>query len=183
MSPTSDHTPHHTDSEADPRFFRAVQYVLGELSETDRDAFEAALADDVTLCIAVAEATQLVSGIHATLKPTAVIPVDHPAAPKRDRWSAAAFAAAAIAVAATLLATFSAPHPAVDSQAIKLVSLWRDAGRSEIGAASSEPAIESVVATPIHDDHVPPWMLAAVSLEHRPARSPLEEPTEPWEDN
>ncbi len=183
MSATSDHTPHHTDSEADPRFFRAVQYVLGELSETDRDAFEAALADDVTLCIAVAEATQLVSGIHAALKPAAVVPVAHPGVPKRDRWSAAALAAAATAVAATLLATFGAPHPAANSQAVKLVSLWRDAGRSEIGATSNEATIESVATTPIHDDRVPPWMLAAVSLEHRPARSPLEEPTEPWEDN
>jgi hypothetical protein len=48
---------------AGERAWRAAQYVLGELSEIDADAFELAMLDDAELCELVLNATRLQAGI------------------------------------------------------------------------------------------------------------------------
>ena len=166
--------------EADPRFFQAVQYVLGELSVTDQAAFEAALIDDVTLCELVAEATCLTQGVKlalATPAPGVAVTV------RRDRWLVAAVVTLATGIAAGLLATVSAPQ--APDQTARLVSLWRDAGRTNTATSFSASSLEADDSVDANEDRVPNWMLAAVSLEHRPSRASLpgDTPPEPWEDN
>ncbi len=168
--------------EADPRFFQAVQYVLGELSANDHAAFEASLVDDFSLCELVAEATRLTQGVQLALAApvTPAVTVET----RRDRWFVAAVATLTAGIAAGLLATLSAPVPRTPNQAAKLVSLWRDAGRTNTASSFSAAGIDTDDEES-NDDRVPNWMLAAVSLEHRPNRQPLpgNAPLEPWEDN
>ena len=172
---TSDASP-----EADPRFFQAVQYVLGELSAHEQAAFEASLAEDASLCEQVAEAARLTHGVQLALAvsvPKSTVPV------RRDRWLVATVAVLATGIAAGLLATVSAPQP--PDQAARLVSLWRDAGRTNTATTFSANGLDTDDNVDANEDRVPNWMLAAVSLEHRPTRAPLpgNPPAEPWEDN
>lgn len=190
MSATPPSTSHGSPAEADPRFFQAVQYVLGELSAAEQDAFEAALAEDASLCILVAEASQLLSGVQIALAESTPAMIPQPlriSAQKRDGWTAAALVAAASGMAAALLATFTVPSSSTfaarSSQAVQLVSLWRDAGRTESGFSAGDSSFDAEAASQSPDDRVPLWMLAAVSLEERRVRSPLHESSEPWEDN
>ena len=48
---------------ADDRAWQAARYVLGELSESDAEAFELAMLDDAELCELVLNATRLQAGI------------------------------------------------------------------------------------------------------------------------
>jgi hypothetical protein len=52
-----------TGTAADERAWRAARYVLGELSESDAEAFELAMLDDAELCELVLNATRLQAGI------------------------------------------------------------------------------------------------------------------------
>ena len=52
-----------TGTVADERAWRAAQYVLGELSDSDAEAFELAMLDDAELCELVVNATRLQAGI------------------------------------------------------------------------------------------------------------------------
>ncbi len=52
-----------TGTAADDRAWRAAQYVLGELSDSDAEAFELAMLDDADLCELVLNATRLQAGI------------------------------------------------------------------------------------------------------------------------
>jgi hypothetical protein len=182
MSPTTVNSTSNAGTEADPRFFQAVQFVLGELSEREQATFEAALADDLSLCELVAEAARLTQGVQLALV-TPVIPAVNVVS-RRDRWLVAAIATLTTGVAAALLATLSAPTPIRSDQAARLVSLWRDAGWTNTSSFSTT-GIDTDDSDDVSDDRIPNWMLAAVSLEHRPSRQPRmgTEPPEAWEDN
>lgn len=52
-----------TGTAVDDRAWRAAQYVLGELSDSDAEAFELAMLDDADLCELVLNATRLQAGI------------------------------------------------------------------------------------------------------------------------
>jgi anti-sigma-K factor RskA len=52
-----------TGTAADDRAWRAAQYVLGELSDSDAEAFEQVMLDDADLCELVLNATRLQAGI------------------------------------------------------------------------------------------------------------------------
>ena len=52
-----------TGTAADDRAWRAAQYVLGELSDSDAEAFELAMLDDADLCELVLNATRLQAGV------------------------------------------------------------------------------------------------------------------------
>jgi len=52
-----------TGTAADDRAWRAAQYVLGELSDSDAEAFEQMMLDDADLCELVLNATRLQAGI------------------------------------------------------------------------------------------------------------------------
>ncbi len=191
-SSTADTSPS-LPQETDPRFFLAVQYVLGELSGTEQDAFETALPDDPALCALVAEASRLVCGVRQIVSDTesrpSITPVQHSftVPPKRDRWTVAALTAAASLLAAVWLGHFSPSTPSSaairSSQAVELVSLWRNAGPSVGGSVTAEAMFDADGLATVQDDHVPPWMLAAVSLEKRHTATSLPESTEVWEDN
>ena len=55
---------------ADERAWQAAQYVLGELSESDAEAFELAMLDDAGLCELVLNATRLQAGIAMACRET-----------------------------------------------------------------------------------------------------------------
>ena len=59
-----------TGTVADNRAWRAAQYVLGELSESDAEAFELAMLDDAELCELVLNATRLQAGIAVACRET-----------------------------------------------------------------------------------------------------------------
>ncbi|MFO1003297.1 MAG: hypothetical protein U0936_23425 [Planctomycetaceae bacterium] len=52
-----------TGTAADERAWRAARYVLGELSDSDAEAFELAMLDDAELCELVLNVTRLQAGI------------------------------------------------------------------------------------------------------------------------
>jgi hypothetical protein len=187
MSSTSANLTSDAGMEADPRFLQAVQFVLGDLSAHEQAAFEAALADDVALCELVAHAARLTHGVQLALADSDTPVVSSARTDvRRDRWLAAVVATLATGVAAGFFTTLTAPStPASAQAAARLVSLWRDAGRTHSIAALSEAPIDAEVRDNTGDDRVPNWMLAAVSLENRPSRQPLpgNPPAEPWEDN
>src|SRR5262249_38082502 len=137
----------------------ALQYVLGEFSDADRDAFEQRLIDEPELCEAVAQASLLVSSTRAALEP-AVVPV----APQPQRGSWLAVAATSASVAALGLFAMqlpTAPRSAQrDPAAAELVSLWESGGDDgDLDDADADSADAA------GDVSVPGWMLAAVSLE------------------
>jgi hypothetical protein len=55
---------------ADERAWRAARYVLGELSDSDAEAFELAMLDDAELCELVLNATRLQAGIAVACRET-----------------------------------------------------------------------------------------------------------------
>lgn len=192
MTTTADRTASPILTETDDRFLQAVQYVLGELSAAEQDTFEAALMDDVSLCALVAEASSLMHATQQALLETASAPVAAVApslttVPRHERWTVAVLAAAASALAAIGLANFSALPPTSvtvrSARAVELVSLWQSAGRTMSGSTAADCGYDSDASIALHDDRVPPWMLAAVSLENRRTRSSLPEASENWEEN
>lgn len=160
----------------------AVQYVLGELPAEASVAFEARLADEVSLCQRVADASLLVATTKAAAPVCAPLPV---AVPRHRRAAVAAVAAAAVCTMLTLLPRDERPAaPGESRTAAKLLSLWRGHG----DALSSDADFDGVVDhAEWSNDQVPSWMIAAVSLERR-QRAPGENATpgqtdEEWEDN
>jgi anti-sigma-K factor RskA len=59
-----------TGAAADERAWRAAQYVLGELSDSDAEAFELAMLADAELCELVLNATRLQAGIAVACRET-----------------------------------------------------------------------------------------------------------------
>ena len=168
----------------------AVQYVLGELPESDLFAFEERLATDSVACAAVAEATRLTLALRsavvdvATLAaPTMANPVVR-SAKTAPRGSWLALAGATTAAAGLLAAMSLGPNgprqeqvARVDGSASELVSRWRSgSATTEIDADESD--VE--VAEANHDVAVPRWLFAAVSLEQGKAAG---NSTEEWQEN
>ena len=158
----------------------AMQYVLGELSESERDAFEERMSNDLAICEAVTLASRLVLTARAALGEEPACRVDQLTRPasvpdhsisathsSRSSW----LAVTVVSVAMALLCLFALQLPdrspngtevaRRDPAAAELVSLWRSGMNS--GEADSDDADELTDAT--GDVAVPGWMLAAVSLE------------------
>lgn len=162
----------------DVRLWRSVCYLLEELPPSERDEFEAALAEDVELCVALAQATQLVAGLQAMRPLPQLRPVPH--RPGRTVWLATAVSVAALALFAVLLSeSLTVNRPLAT---VRLVSLWRR-GVPAASHVLSETDDDDHIAA---DDHIPGWLIAAVSLEHSVSRrgeSPLSDRNPDWEDN
>lgn len=181
----------------------ATRYVLGEMEDTERDAWEEVLLGDAVACAAVAEATRLVLGLafacseglpHANpISQRAAQPV---AAQPRTSGSTSrshtsrAFVALATSLAATLLVAFAgvfsgrpggmfSPTPEQQSAA-RLVGLWQ--ANSPLAhadfAARHDFADQPEWSEGVLAEEVPNWLLAAVSLEASRAES-----DDVWEDN
>jgi len=157
------------------RDWLALQYVLGELSDADREAFEERLADDLAACESVAAASRLVLTVRAAASAKGV-PSVGPASTADSRsqtksafsaWLSVVVASAAMALLC-LFATQTPVNPpsnsdvaSVDHAAAELVSLWRSGMDADEGDVDDmDEGLDSS-----SEDAVPGWMLAAVSLE------------------
>ncbi len=171
------------------RSWLAMRYVLGELSESDRNAFEVRMADDLTICEAVTAASRLLLATRAALELD-----DEPSATRAGletrpghsrivsghsiRGSWLAFAATSVAMA--VLCAFALQVPVRSPQgsnvagrdpvAAELVSLWR----SGMNAGDAESDDPDDVTDASGDVAVPGWMLAAVSFEAGAVDGPSE---------
>ncbi len=170
----------------------AVQYVLGELSESELLAFEERLAVDLVACEAVAEAARLTLTLQVAAADSPVVAACTTNSPRvlpdatvhsskttpRGSWLVLAGATTA---AAALLAAMSfgpAISPStqlarVDRSASELVSLWR------AGSAAAELNIDDAEVELVESRSevaVPDWLFAAVSLEQpNPATNSTED--------
>ena len=189
-------TSHTLDIESrDSLNWLAVQYVLGELPESDLFAFEERLATDSVACAAVAEATRLTLALRFAVVDVAALAAPTLAAPTManpvmrsaktaPRGSWLALAGATTAAAGLLAAMSLGPNgprqeqvARVDGSASELVSRWRSgSATTEIDADESD--VE--VAEANHDVAVPRWLFAAVSLEQGKAAG---NSTEEWQEN
>ncbi|MDB5343272.1 MAG: hypothetical protein JWP89_1649 [Schlesneria sp.] len=156
--------------DSNDRDWLAMQYVLGELSDTERNAFEERLPSDVDLCEAVTAASRLMLTAHAAIEANSSsisIRRDSNRLTPGRSWSAVVATATAMAMALLLVVRIPVKSPtdgrvANDSpQAAELVSLWRS------GSDSSDDDSDDVddIMDDAADVAVPSWMLAAVSIE------------------
>jgi anti-sigma-K factor RskA len=161
------------------RNWLALRYVLGEMSDSERDAFEERMAGELAVCETVTAAGRLVLTARAALAdpavacaPAVVAADSHHIAKRSTRGSWLAIAAASVAVALVCLLNLPTPNrlatipnrtdvASVDPSAAELVSLWRSG--VSLGDDESEEAEESAELP--GDVAVPGWMLAAVSFE------------------
>lgn len=157
----------------------AMQYVLGELSETEQQAFEDRLAGDLAACEAVTRASRLLltarealvqsqpaPALVAPAVPVLVAPAT-PIKPQHNSWLVVIVSSAAVALLCLLglqtptktadVARLTGRDPA----AAELVSLWH----SGMSVADSESDDLDELADAAGDVAVPGWMLAAVSFE------------------
>ena len=168
----------------------AVQYVLGELPESEMFAFEERLASDSTACEAVAAATRLTLTLQAAMTDVVTVAAPQVATPSvrpaqtTPRGSWLALAGATTAAAGLLAAMSLGPNGPrqdqlvrVDRSASELVSLWRT-GSAAAETDADEADVE--VAETSHDVAVPNWLFAAVSLEQG---KPAGDSTEEWQEN
>ena len=151
-----------TTDHNDEQFWQACLYVMGELSETEREQFEDRLAADVKLCDYVVEATQLMACAQ-TVDPVLsqqIMPATASAQQSTQIGrSLASFAALAACLALLFVVTRPVnPPAAADPDAGVLVDAWLDNGLD----FESADETENEVLTPEID--VPDWMIAGVSL-------------------
>lgn len=184
-------TSHTGDSQfRDSLNWTAVQYVLGELPDGERFAFEERLTSDTVACEAVAEAARWALALQfavADFATTAVPAIASPcvrSAEAAPRGSWLALAGATTAAAGLLAAMSLGPDVPrhdqfawVDRSASELVSLWRT-GSAATEIEGDEADVE--VAEANHDVAVPHWLFAAVSLEQG---KPVGNSTEEWQEN
>ena len=170
----------------------AVQYVLGELSESELLAFEERLAVDLVACEAVAQAARLTLTLQVAAADSPVVAACTTNSPRvlpdatvhsskttpRGSWLvlAGATTAAAALLAAMSLGPASSPSTQlarVDRSASELVSLWR------AGSAAAELNIDDAEVELVESRSevaVPDWLFAAVSLEQpNPATNSTED--------
>lgn len=150
----------------------AMQYVLGELSESEQQAFEDRLADDLAACEAVMRASRLLLTTREVMTeaqpaPVLVAVATSPIKPQRNSWLVVVVSSAAVAMLCLL--GLQTPTKTVgvarltghDPAAAELVSLWH----SGMAAADSDADELDELADAAGDVAVPGWMLAAVSFE------------------
>ena len=168
----------------------AVQYVLGELAESEALAFEERLAVDQVACEAVADATRLTLALQSAVADVVTVAAPEAAplvvrpAKTTPRGSWLALAGATTAAAGLLAAVSFGPNGSrqtqlvrVDRSTSELVSLWR-AGSAATVTEADDSEVE--IADTNHDVAVPNWLFAAVSLEQGKAAG---NSTEEWQEN
>lgn len=151
--------------ENEDRNWLALQYVLGELSESDRIAFEERLPTDLQLCEAVTSASRLVLTAQAALEADRVALAPASAIrPANSSWLAVTVTSVATAfVLAVMVGVSTQSHNSVavhNPQAAELVSLWRSG--TDAGDDVSDDVDDALDGA--DDMAVPNWMLAAVEI-------------------
>ena len=153
-----------TTDHNDEQFWQACLYVMGELSESEREHFEDLLAQDTRLCDCVIEATQLMAcaqTVDPVLSQQLMLTSAPAGAERSTRISRSLASVAALAACLALLFVVTRPlNPpaAADPDAEILVDAWLNNG---LEFESAEIA-EDEELTPEID--VPDWMIAGVSL-------------------
>lgn len=170
-----------TGAAIDDREWRAARYVLGELSESDAEAFELAMLNDSTLCELVLNATRLQAGIALACRETsseavqAVVKLSLadsvPAlAVVRSRVPRIAVSLAGLGLAGILLAfsggsaeRSSGELAAVNAEtADALAKLISESETSELLALQD---VETEVDPALSEVATPEWLLMAIELE------------------
>ena len=170
-----------TGTIADERAWRAAQYVLGELSESDAEAFELAMLDDAELCELVLDATRLQAGIVAACRESSTVMaqpvvklsvVDSVPAfvTVRSQVSRIAVSLAGLGLAGILL-TFatgsgeqsSAELAVVNEETVDaLADLISESETSELLALQD---VDTDVDPALSEVATPEWLLTAIELE------------------
>ncbi|HEY4260593.1 MAG TPA: hypothetical protein VGM98_10540 [Schlesneria sp.] len=163
------------------RDWLAMQYVLGELSDVERNAFEERLLTDLQLCEAVTAASRLMLTAREVLATdAAAVFIRHQSNQRTSgrSWSAVVATIAAMAMALLLVVRIPTnSRVANDSpHAAELVSLWRSGSdASDDDSDDLDDAMDNAA-----DVAVPSWMLAAVSIE---AGRPINAPSDQVQEN
>lgn len=166
----------------------AIQYVLGELSAADCEAFEQRLANDPIACEAVAAASRLILTTREALMESAshpillasdpakkAIPAASSPVSSRSSWMAFAGAVTAAGLVCSVL-TLQTDSKNEDRSAAELVSLWRTGVPSN--DSDSDDSDVELADTP--SEAIPEWMLAAVSIQ---SEATFEKPADKVQEN
>lgn len=150
--------------------WQAMQYVLDELSDAEREAFESRLADDLSACEAVTSASRLMmttqSAMQNSPRPSPLVvatPVVATPVSRGGAWLVVALTTSvALLCVVALQSSVSGPAGPVAGvqDSVELVSLWRSG--MDVDGADDDDADDAGDAA---NDAVPSWMLAAVSFE------------------
>jgi hypothetical protein len=170
-----------TGTVADERVWRAAQYVLGELSDSDSEAFELAMLDDTELCELVLNATRLQAGIVAACRETSTVMsqpvvklsvVDSVPAfvTVRSQVSRIAVSLAGLGLAGILLtfATGSGEQSSAELAVVNvetvdaLADLISESETSELLALQD---VDTDVDPALSEVATPEWLLTAIELE------------------
>lgn len=173
----------------DERNWIAFQYVTGELSDAERDAFEERLLDDLAACEAVAAMSELcqqyqhatdvepASSIHHTPTPTVFS--------RLRSWVAVASTLAAVVWLFVLLDGTETPsvssiNPTETEDAAGLIAGWANSEPEETLPEDSLYKLNEVDFNDGSAPEIPGWMIAAVSLENaeREMEEMMDEPVE-----
>lgn len=142
----------------------AMRYVLGELSESDRDAFEQRLLGDLAACEAIAAASRMRHGLHATIADSLV----HQPSQQIVRSSARslpAVAAALLCLSVTFVGVgYWLSSPVSNHIAAELVSRWRTGMDASID--DSDTSVDEIDDSNVESE-IPEWLIAGVALENQ----------------
>ena len=170
-----------TWTDADERAWLAARYVLGELSESDAEAFEQAMLDDAELCELVVNATRLQAGIAVACLETSaetalpvvklsVVDSTLAFAAARSQVSRVAVSLAGLGLAGILLtfATGSGERSSgelavVNAETVNaLANLISESETSELLALQD---VDTDVDPALSEVATPEWLLTAIELE------------------
>jgi hypothetical protein len=166
---------------ADERAWRAARYVLGELSDSDAEAFELAMLDDAELCELVLNATRLQAGVAVACRErsaeTAVPVVKLSVMDSTPGFVAVRSQVSRIAVSlaglglAGILLTFSTGSGVRSSDELAVVNAETvDAladliSESETSELLAFQDVETEVDPALSEVATPEWLLMAIELE------------------
>ena len=179
--PTSQTAVASTEAVVADREWRAAQYVLGELSESDAETFELAMLDDAELCELVLNATRLQAGISVAYREIAEVAA-RPAVKLSVVNSVPAFSAARSQVSrivvslaglalAGILLIFSTSTGANSSGDLAIVNaetvdaLANLISESETSELLALQEVDSDVDPAFSEVASPEWLLTAIELE------------------
>lgn len=176
---------------AGERAWRATQYVLGELSEIDADAFELAMLDDAELCELVLNATRLQAGIAVACRESSaetapavvklsVVDLAPGFVAVRSRVSGIAVSLAGLGLAGILLtfATGSGEQSPGELAVVNaetadaLANLISESESSDLLALQD---VDTDVDPALSEVATPEWLLTAIELEDSSGQPPSSE--------
>lgn len=170
-----------TGTAAEERAWRAARYVLGELSESDAEAFELAMLDDAALCELVLNATRLQAGIVVacceiateTAQPMiklAMVDVTPSFSAVRSQVSRIAISLAGLGLAGILLIFTNGSRERSSGDLVVVNAETVDAlanliSESETSGLLALQDVDTDVDPALSEVATPEWLLTAIELE------------------